>query len=314
MPARLLSLLFLTIGLVYAEQDGAEQWHCSLTGPGRAREFYPIRPTFDDWTTSEFFRKALPIDDETFRSVKILENTTRRVLEAPDGVVSLEGFYPNGSYTFTHDPRGGFSFYAPGPEDVDLTTAKEATFAYTVLFPEGYEWVKGGKLPGLCTYMHSSLTSSPVRLILGLAVGGTSFDNSTSCSGGRKATDCFSVRMMWRREGMGEFYTYLPPFTVPGYEANEVQCDVPPYSECNPDYGNSIGRGAFNFTSGERGTVAMRVLLNDAGEANGELELWYNGDSVISLGGLIIRDSEEGRFRGLMMQTFFGGKGPSPTL
>ena len=162
MPARLLSLLFLTIGLVYAEQDRAEQWHCSLTGLGRARELYPIRPTSDDWTTSEFFRKALPIDDETFRSVKILENTTRRVLEAPDGVVSLEGFYPNGSYTFTHNPRGGFSFYAPGPEDVDLTTAKEATFAYTVLFPEGYEWVKGGKLPGLCTYIRTLRSPLPL--------------------------------------------------------------------------------------------------------------------------------------------------------
>jgi hypothetical protein len=113
---------------------------------------------------------------------------------------------------------------------------------------------------------------------------------------------------MWRKGGMGEFYTYLPPFTVAGYEANEAQCHVPPYSECNPDYGNSIGRGAFNFTSGERGTVAMRVLLNDPGVANGELELWYNGESVISVGGLIIRDSAEGRIRGLMMQTFFGGK------
>lgn len=54
----------------------------------------------------------------------------------------------------------------------------------------------------------------------------------------------------------------------------------------------------------------MRLLLNDAGEANGELELWYNGESVINIGGLIIRDSDEGRLRGLMMQTFFGGKGP----
>jgi len=119
---------------------------------------------------------------------------------------------------------------------------------------------------------------------------------------------------MWRVDGMGEFYNYLPPFTTPGYEANEVQCHVPPYSECNPDYGNSVGRGAFSFTSGERGTVAMRVLLNDAGEANGEIELWYNGKSVIMLGGLIIRDSEEGRLRGLMMQTFFGGKWPWPIL
>ena len=113
---------------------------------------------------------------------------------------------------------------------------------------------------------------------------------------------------MWRTGGMGELYTYLPPYTTAGYEANEVQCNVPPYSECNPEYGNSIGRGAFNFTSGERGTVAMRVLLNDAGVSNGELELWYNGESVISVGGLIIRDSDEGRIRGLMMQTFFGGK------
>ena len=111
---------------------------------------------------------------------------------------------------------------------------------------------------------------------------------------------------------MGEFYTYLPPFTTPGYEANEAQCHVPPYSECNPEYGNSIGRGAFNFTGGERGTVAMRVLLNDPGVANGELELWYNGESVIELGGLIIRDSAEGRIRGLMMETFFGGKWRRP--
>lgn len=109
---------------------------------------------------------------------------------------------------------------------------------------------------------------------------------------------------------MGEVYSYLPPFTIPGFEANEAQCHVPPYSECNPDFGNSVGRGAFSFTSGDRGTVAMRVLLNDAGEANGEIELWYNGKSVISLGGLIIRDSDQGRLRGLMMQTFFGGKSP----
>ena len=317
MSVRLLSLLFSTAGVVSAGygQDGRAEWwsnhnnreQCSL-----ARELYPVTPTFEDWTTSEIFDKALPIDDETFRSVAITSNTTRRILEAPDGIVSLEGFYPNGSFNFGHTPRGGFSFYAPGPEDVDLTTAREATFGYTVLFPEGYEWVQGGKLPGFCTYIlsidHTPYHERNPRLMLGLAVGGADFNNSLSCSGGRKATDCFSIRLMWRGDGMGEFYTYLPPFTIPGYEANEVQCHVAPYSECNPDYGNSIGRGAFNFTSGERGTVAMRVLLNDAGEANGELELWYNGESVISLGGLIIRDSDEGRLRGLMMQTFFGGK------
>ena len=309
MSPRLLSLVLLTIGAVSAGRynDEGDQDDCSL-----AHELYPVKPTFGDWTTSEVFDKALPINDQTFQSVGITANTTRHVLEAPDDVISLEGFYPNGSFTFTHTPRGGFSFYAPGPEDVDLTTAKEATFAYTVLFAEGFDWVKGGKLPGFCTCT-LALPTSPWPCMESatnarFTVGGANFNDSRSCSGGRKATNCFSTRLMWRTGGMGEFYTYLPPFTVPGYEANEVQCHVPPYSECNPDYGNSIGRGAFNFTSGERGTVAMRVLLNDAGQANGEIELWYNGDSVVNLGGLIIRDSDEGRLRGLMMQTFFGGK------
>lgn len=156
MSARLLSLVFLTIAAVSAGHSN-DQGDCPL-----ANELYPVKPTIDDWTTSEIFDDALPIDDETFRSTNIASNTTRRVLPAPDGVVSLEGFYPNGSFTFTHTPRGGFSFYAPGPDDVDLTIAKEATFSYTVLFAEGFEWVKGGKLPGFCTYTLPVFTSSPV--------------------------------------------------------------------------------------------------------------------------------------------------------
>lgn len=318
MPARLLLPLFLTVGVVSADYDhDAGVGRLGYRDNSLAPSLYPVSPTFGNWTTSESFEGALPINDQTFRSVNILSGTTRHVLGAPDGVVSMEGFYPSGSYTFTHTPRGGFSFYAPGPDDVDLTTAQEATFAYTVLFPEGFDWVKGGKIPGFCAYTVVHIfpyCKWNLRLIYGLTVGGDDFNTSLSCSGGRKDIDCFSVRMMWRTDGLGELYTYLPPFTTPGYEANEAQCHVPPYSECNPTYGNSIGRGAFNFTSGERGTVAMRVLLNDPGASNGELELWYNGESVISLGGLIIRDSDEGRIRGLMMQTFFGGKWRMPAF
>lgn len=263
MSAKLLPSLFLTISAVIAGCIYDNPQRCFL-----ARELYPIKPTFGGWTTSKIFERTLHIDDKTFRSVEILPNTTGRVLEAPDGVVSLEAFYPKGSYTFGYTPRGGLSFYAPGPEDVDLTTAREATFAYTVLFLEGFDWVKGGKIPGFCTSPFPLPRVEPATNFC-LAVGGRDFNTSLSCSGGRKATDCFSIRLMWRTGGMGEFYTYLPPFTIPGYESNEAQCHVPPYSECNPEYGNSVGRGALNFTSGQRGTVAMRVLLNDVGVANG---------------------------------------------
>jgi hypothetical protein len=69
---------------------------------------------------------------------------------APDGRRAMKAFFPQGSYTFTHQPQGGFSFYAPGPADVDLTAAKEATFGYSVYFPNGFAFNKGGKLPGFC--------------------------------------------------------------------------------------------------------------------------------------------------------------------
>ena len=82
-----------------------------------------------------------------------MTSTTHKYMNAPDGVYSMQANYPAGSYIPSADIPGGFSFYAPGPADVDLTTAKEATLSYSVLFPSGFEFVKGGKLPGLCEWL-----------------------------------------------------------------------------------------------------------------------------------------------------------------
>ena len=53
--------------------------------------------------------------------------------------------------------------------------------------------------------------------------------------------------------------------------------------------------------------MSQRVRLNDVGETNGELELFVDGRSVVSVGGLVLTNSAEGRVRGMQMQTFFGG-------
>lgn len=62
---------------------------------------------------------------------------------------------------------------------------ESAELRYTVRFSKDFDWVKGGKLPGLC--------------------GGP--DN---VSGGRPATGTngFSARLMWRKDGRGEAYVY----------------------------------------------------------------------------------------------------------
>lgn len=108
---------------------------------------------------------------------------------------------------------------------------------------------------------------------------------------------------MWRTEGAGELYTYLPP----SFSANKAVCDVPPFSTCNDVYGASVARGSFDWATGQWTTISQRVRLNDVGEQNGELELFVGGKSVLNVDGLVLRSSDAGRIFGIQMQTFFGG-------
>ena len=99
----------------------------------------------------------------------------------------LRASYPKGSSS----PRGsraagvkegGGQFYgtlASGPVD-------HLYLRYYLRFEPGFDFVKGGKLPG--------------------------FYGGTQVSGGRipDGTDGFSTRFMWRTAGQGEVYAYLP--------------------------------------------------------------------------------------------------------
>lgn len=111
---------------------------------------FSVSPQLSYWSTSKSISGALPLADSTFQPHNQISALKHPYVAAPDGVQSMQAFYPAGSYNFQNSPQGGFSFYAPGPASVDLTTAKEATFGYSVYFPSGFDYVKGGKLPGLC--------------------------------------------------------------------------------------------------------------------------------------------------------------------
>lgn len=90
----------------------------------------------------------------------------------------LQVFYPAGSVNPGNDPVGGADFYA---SPLNLDDARSVTLEYSVFFPSGFQWVKGGKLPGL-------------------------YGGHMTCSGGDDATTCFSTRLMWREDGAGELY------------------------------------------------------------------------------------------------------------
>ncbi|KAJ7064406.1 hypothetical protein B0H15DRAFT_794682, partial [Mycena belliarum] len=116
---------------------------------------------------------------------------------------------------------------------------------------------------------------------------------------------CFNIRPMWRSKGLGELYTYLP--LTPSNRDRLLA--VPPSSKENSDYGFSVGRNAFKFDPavGKWISLAFRVKLNAVGCEDGELELWVDGKSVITVSGLMFRDSEQSRIKGGHFQTFFGG-------
>jgi hypothetical protein len=91
----------------------------------------------------------------------------------------LQATYPQGSYS--HE-TGGSQFYNLW-NTTDGSKFQTMMVSYEVAFDTGFDWVKGGKLPGL----RGSL-------------------NSNGCSGGNEpdGKDCFSTRVMWRKNGAGE--------------------------------------------------------------------------------------------------------------
>lgn len=78
-------------------------------------------------------------------------------------------------------------------------------------------YLQGGKLPGLA--------------------GGP-----TGCGGGASAYDCWSVRIMWRRQGMGEAYVYVPG-GEDGWQAPDF-CSQPPQTICDWHAGAEAGAQA----------------------------------------------------------------------
>eukprot|EP00842_Homolaphlyctis_polyrhiza_P007053 jgi/Hompol1/937/HPOL_001073-RA len=216
--------------------------------------------------------------DTTLASLSVARSTygeaNRAIVPDPDSTSNdmvLRIKYPQGSYKPSGPIVGGTGLYAT---PLNLATAKTVTMEMQVFFPEGFQFVLGGKLPGL-------------------------YGGHESCSGGNDATGCFSTRFMWRTDGLGEAYLYLVDQQVPGF------CAVPPKTVCNPQYGTSLGRGAWTFATGKWNTLSQTVTLNTVGQSNGKILVKFNGNTVLSFDQIVWRVSDFG-FIGLQFETFFG--------
>lgn len=146
--------------------------------------------------------------------------------------------------------------------------AQRTILRYRVRFEAGFEWVLGGKLPGL-------------------AGGDTP-------SGGKPTDNGFTMRFMWRENGAGEVYAYIP---------NKQHT-----------YGDSIGRGLFHFSDQQWTTIHQEIVLNDVLEdgrvvPNGLLRLWIDHQPIFEVDNLIYRTREDITLEQIMYTIFFGGTG-----
>lgn len=188
----------------------------------------------------------------------------------------LAVLYPAGSYS---NGTGGTTFSTYYNDSG--TGFGTIQLSYQVGFDTGFDFVKGGKLPGL---------------------RGGSLDG---CDGGANSDGCFSVRFMWRTSGQGEAYAY-----VQGNDALCKQSDV----ICNDSgYGTSIDRGVFSFVAGTWNQVDMVVGLNNpVSKSNGFITTYYNGALAVNETGLQIRSSSSvPSIQGIFFSTFFGGSDSS---
>ncbi|NEP62702.1 MAG: hypothetical protein F6K31_38250 [Symploca sp. SIO2G7] len=191
------------------------------------------------------------------------------VLSAVEGPFNhiLRVHYPAGTASpsvsrQTDSPLGGAQFYG----ELFLPAQPRLRLSYYVRFAEGFDFVKGGKLPGL--------------------FGGA------GASGGKipNGTDGFSARLMWRKNGQGEVYAYLPT------------------SEA---YGTSIGRGSWQFQPGIWYRLEQEIKLNTPDQADGEIRLWVNDALVLEQQDMVFRTADSLQIDGIFFSTFFGGGDPS---
>lgn len=125
--------------------------------------------TYEDaWTTSAFLDlpsvQFMDISDNDALGVhRVNRQLTHCVVSLPSPPngdsrerKAWEAFYPKGSANPRGEIPGGFGFYMHGPEAFAKRLASEdvveMAIGYSVLFPRDWEWVKGGKLPGICEY------------------------------------------------------------------------------------------------------------------------------------------------------------------
>lgn len=189
------------------------------------------------------------------------------------GGTALRVTYAAGAY----GSSGGLNFQA-----FPIPLGEEARLTYKVYFPPDFDWVLGGKLPGL-------------------------FGGTNSCTSGEWSPDCWSLRMMWRQQGKIDSYIYVPPASqsceLPGLPRTDLDCD----SLTGTCAGITVARGAGALKRGVWQTIDVYARMNTRGQQDGAVALAIDGQTLLYFDKLMYRTGATPAISSVIFQTFFGG-------
>ena len=182
------------------------------------------------------------------------------IVETDGGTnLALAVLYPEGEYGTSET---GAQWKLPLEESYDCIR-----LTYRLQFTAPFDFVRGGKLPGL--------------------IGG----EGNTGGGIPDGTDGWSARMMWRTDGAVVQYVYHP--------------DQPEhYGEDLPWSGQN---GLLQFQPGQWHEVVHEIRMNTPGQNDGSITAWFDGQLALESGGMRFRDVDTFAIDGMYFSTFFGG-------
>ena len=232
-------------------------------------------------------RQAGPYTDDDLDADFDEPRFNNGVTEGRVRVVSgSQAFGGSGSALATSYPAGLHGTRETGaqwPYDFDQSY-EEATLSYRVRFAPGFDFVRGGKLPGLA--------------------GGTAPTGSTQATG----FNGWAGRLMWRTNFGGVAgqpqqltsggITYAK-HTDSGFSGDGRQEDRNFFF--NPDGTQT------EFVSDQWYQITQRIVMNTPGEFNGIQQIWIDGVLVINEQNIRYRLDDSFAIDQLYFSTFYGG-------
>ena len=254
--------------------------------------------TSDSDSTHE--RSNIRIDENMVRNNKLNRNFWR-FTQRPKGVIVKDGILRVKIRKGKAGGESGGSFKA---QLKDLFPSEYVKLEYEVKFGNNFQWVHGGKLPGVCFA-----------------------DSNSGCATGSKwQRNAGSFRLMWRADGQAIGYAYLA-LTGPGDNAGRIAVqkqgrnsglkEAVSFSEksksgLNLWYKSGRKDEALWFKKHEHwNRVTIELRMNNIGRQDGFISVTVNGHQNI-IKNVVFRENRKVKFNLLNFVSFFGGSPNKP--